>query len=107
MAVMNRVVNDTPRPILDINPEIPPWMCEIVEKLLEKKPDDRFQTAEETLHGRIIPAVAFSTHTTLYAMGFEQLPEGLAGILAAPIRMMDQASFRSAPPDRHLQCITD
>lgn len=47
MAVMNRVVNDTPRSIRELNPDIPIWLCEIVDKLLAKKPEDRFQTAEE------------------------------------------------------------
>ena len=47
MAVLKRVIEDTPRPIREINPEIPDWLCEIVAKLHAKKPADRFQSAKE------------------------------------------------------------
>ena len=47
MAVLKRVIEDVPRPIREINPEIPQWLCDIVEKLHTKKPADRFQTATE------------------------------------------------------------
>jgi serine/threonine protein kinase len=47
VAAMHRVVHDTPKPIRLVNPEIPNWLCEIVDKLLEKNPDDRFQSSEE------------------------------------------------------------
>jgi serine/threonine protein kinase len=47
VAVMHRVVHDTPRPIRDANDEIPEWLCEIVDKLLEKNPEDRFASARE------------------------------------------------------------
>ena len=47
VAVMHRIVHDTPRPIRELNPDIPDWLCEIVDKLLAKDPDDRFTSAEE------------------------------------------------------------
>jgi serine/threonine protein kinase len=47
VAVMHRVVHDVPRPILEVNEDIPDWLCEIVEKLLAKEADDRFDAAEE------------------------------------------------------------
>src|SRR5207244_1043130 len=47
MAVLKRVCEDTPRPIREINPEIPPWLCDIIAKLHAKKPAERFQTAQE------------------------------------------------------------
>ena len=40
-------VDDTPRPIREVNPEIPAWLCDIIDRLLAKDPDDRFQTAAE------------------------------------------------------------
>ena len=39
--------DDTPRPIHEINAEIPSWLEAIVNKLLAKDPADRFQTAAE------------------------------------------------------------
>ena len=47
MGVIRRVCDDEPRPIREINPDVPDWLCSIVERLLAKKREDRFQTAEE------------------------------------------------------------
>ncbi len=47
VAVMHRVVHDAPRPIREVNEDIPDWLCEIVNKLLEKEVDDRLASAEE------------------------------------------------------------
>ena len=42
LAVLKRVAEDTPRPIREIIPEAPQWLCEIIAKLHQKKPDNRF-----------------------------------------------------------------
>jgi hypothetical protein len=47
LAVLKRVAEDTPRPIREIIPEVPQWLCEVVAKLQAKDPDERFQTASE------------------------------------------------------------
>jgi uncharacterized protein (TIGR03067 family) len=47
VAVLKRVVEDTPRPIREINCEVPEWLCDIISKLHAKKPEHRFQTAAE------------------------------------------------------------
>jgi uncharacterized protein (TIGR03067 family) len=47
LAVLRRVAEDTPRPIRETNPEVPDWLEAIVEKLMEKHPADRFQSAAE------------------------------------------------------------
>jgi serine/threonine protein kinase len=47
MAVLKRVVEETPTPIRAINPDIPPWLCDIIGKLMAKKPAERFETARE------------------------------------------------------------
>ena len=46
-GVLRRITDEEPRPIREINPEIPEWLCQIVAKLMAKRPDDRFQSAEE------------------------------------------------------------
>jgi uncharacterized protein (TIGR03067 family) len=46
-AVLKRVIDASPRPIREINSEIPDWLCAIIGKLHAKKPEDRFQTAKE------------------------------------------------------------
>ena len=47
LAVLKRVAEDTPRPIREIIPETPQWLCDIITKLHAKNPDDRYQSARE------------------------------------------------------------
>ncbi|MCA9071149.1 MAG: protein kinase, partial [Planctomycetaceae bacterium] len=47
MAVLKRVTEDTPRPILEIIPETPAWICELIAHLHEKDPDNRYSSARE------------------------------------------------------------
>ncbi|MCI0463369.1 MAG: SUMF1/EgtB/PvdO family nonheme iron enzyme [Gemmataceae bacterium] len=47
MAVLKRVIEDTPRPVCEINPEMPDWLDAIVRKLHAKRREDRFQSAKE------------------------------------------------------------
>ncbi len=46
LGVMKRVCDDAPRPIREINAGIPDTLAAVVNKLLEKNPAARFQTAE-------------------------------------------------------------
>ncbi len=46
-AVLKRLVEDDPRPIRDVIPETPQWLCDIIAKLQRKRPDVRFQSAGE------------------------------------------------------------
>jgi len=47
LAVLKRVAEDTPRPIPEIIPETPPWLCDLIARLHAKKPEDRFASAQE------------------------------------------------------------
>ncbi|HEX5104063.1 MAG TPA: bifunctional serine/threonine-protein kinase/formylglycine-generating enzyme family protein, partial [Pirellulaceae bacterium] len=47
IAALRRVCDDAPRPIREVNSDIPAWLVAIIDRLLAKKPDDRFQTAAE------------------------------------------------------------
>jgi hypothetical protein len=47
LAVLKRVAEDTPRPIPEIIPEVPPWLCDLIARLHAKKPEDRFATARD------------------------------------------------------------
>jgi hypothetical protein len=46
-AVLKRVVEENPRPIREVIPETPQWLCDIIAKLQNKRPEDRFQSARE------------------------------------------------------------
>jgi serine/threonine protein kinase len=45
VAVLRRVSDDQPRPIREINPDVPEWLEAIISKLHAKSPGDRFQSA--------------------------------------------------------------
>jgi eukaryotic-like serine/threonine-protein kinase len=45
VAVLRRVCDESPLPIREINPEIPPWLASIIERLLAKDPAERYQSA--------------------------------------------------------------
>jgi hypothetical protein len=47
LVVLRRVADETPTPLSSVNPEMPHWLSDIVEKLLAKNPAERFQTAAE------------------------------------------------------------
>ncbi len=47
MAVLKRVCEEDPRPIREVNSDIPDWLAAIVAKLMAKNAADRFQTASE------------------------------------------------------------
>jgi|GEM_PF-2698991 len=47
VTVIRRVCDDEPRPIREVNPDIPEWLVAIIDRLLAKDPDKRFQTASE------------------------------------------------------------
>ena len=47
VAVAHRVIHDDADPIDDVNPQIPGWLCAIVERCIEKDPSDRFESVEE------------------------------------------------------------
>jgi len=47
LAVLRRICDDTPPPLHKVNPAIPRWLSQTVERLLAKNPDDRYQSASE------------------------------------------------------------
>ncbi|OWK47177.1 WD40 repeat domain-containing serine/threonine protein kinase [Fimbriiglobus ruber] len=47
LAVLRRVADEPHARLRQLNPEVPAWLEEIIDKLLSKSPDDRIQTAIE------------------------------------------------------------
>jgi serine/threonine protein kinase len=47
VAVIRRICDGRARPVREVNPDVPAWLAEIIEKLHAKDPADRFQTAGE------------------------------------------------------------
>ena len=46
-GILRRITDSHPRHIQEINPEIPSWLCEVINKLMAKSASDRFQSAAE------------------------------------------------------------
>jgi len=47
LQVLKRLTEEQPRPLRERNPELPEWFVHIVDRLLAKKPEDRYQSARE------------------------------------------------------------
>jgi WD40 repeat protein/serine/threonine protein kinase len=47
MAVLKRVCEEEPRPVREVNPDVPDWLEAVIDKLLAKEPAQRFQSAAE------------------------------------------------------------
>jgi hypothetical protein len=47
LGVIKRVCEDSPRPIREVNPDIPQWLVDIIDRLMAKQPGDRIQDAAE------------------------------------------------------------
>ena len=46
-AVLRRVCDDQPRPLREINPDVPAWLAEVIDRLLVKDAAGRYATATE------------------------------------------------------------
>jgi serine/threonine-protein kinase len=46
-AVLKRVIEAAPRPIREVNSEIPDWLAALIARLHAREPKERFQTAQE------------------------------------------------------------
>jgi hypothetical protein len=50
LEVARKVREETPRPLHEVNAEVPKFLSDIVARLLAKKPEDRFDSAEVVHH---------------------------------------------------------
>ncbi len=46
-SVLRLITDKEPRPIREINPEIPEWLDQFIQKLMAKQPEDRVASAQE------------------------------------------------------------
>jgi eukaryotic-like serine/threonine-protein kinase len=47
LAVLKRVTEEQPVPLRERNPDVPEWFVHVVDRLLAKKPEDRYPSARE------------------------------------------------------------
>lgn len=61
LAVMKKVCESEPRPVAQLNPNLPEWLCGLVHRLLEKQPELRVQTAGEVVQSLESQSLLFGT----------------------------------------------
>lgn len=49
LAIMKQITESKHRPLAEVNPEIPDWLAKLVDELLAKKPEDRYQSAADVV----------------------------------------------------------
>jgi serine/threonine protein kinase len=47
VATLTAILRDDPKPILEVAPDVPPRLAQMVDRCLQKSPDDRFQTMRD------------------------------------------------------------
>jgi len=112
-GVLRRITDNTPREIREINVDIPPWMCRIVERLHAKMPGDRFGSAQE-VEALLTQCIAHVSQPTVNPLPEElETPIGsrqfvqrwwksvafiAALVVLLPTLLPDGQSERSPPP---------
>ena len=44
---MRRICDDSPRSLCEVNADVPPWLADVIARLMAKDRNDRFQSADE------------------------------------------------------------
>ncbi len=70
ISLVRSVCDEPPPAIRQLNPEIPPWLAGIVEKLLAKDPVDRFQSAAEV--AAVLSQGSTGSRQPAKTLGFER-----------------------------------
>ncbi len=71
LGVLRRISDTQPRPIREVNPDVPEWLQQIVHRLHEKSPDARLQTSSE------VAELLEQCLSHVQQPTFTQLPESL------------------------------
>ena len=107
LAVLKRVAEDKARPLSEVTPNVPGWLCELIANLHAKAPDDRIQSATEiaTLLAQgekgatpSIPGVARASESRPWArwVGPGILGLAAAGLLAIILSPKDTRNHASS-----------
>jgi hypothetical protein len=98
LAVLRRVCDETPRPVREVNPDVPEWLAEIVAKLHEKDPARRFQSAAEVadLLGQHLAHLQHTTAAPAPARVPATGPGGPDGLKVAVALVVIQMGFAVA-----------
>lgn len=70
-GVLRKITDQEPTPIRELNPEIPNWLCKLIERMHAKSPNERPTSAE--VHDQLVACLAH-----VYQPDRNSLPEKLA-----------------------------
>ncbi len=82
-VVLDRIRTGSPRPLAELDPSLPPWLCALVHNLMEKAPGDRVQTADAaagSLEGHRGPMPKRSRRAALWAVAGGMLAVALLAV---------------------------
>jgi hypothetical protein len=103
-ALLERIRTDTPRPVREVNPNIPAWLSTLVARLHARDPAERFQSAAEVadLLGKHLPRLLPgepSPRPTTRAAGRRRLAFlAVAALLAVSAGLIPYLLPRDSPP---------
>jgi serine/threonine protein kinase len=72
LAVLKQVCEESPRPVREINPELPPWLDELLTRLHAKAPADRIASAQEVADLLALRLLEFQRRTEFIPVPIEQ-----------------------------------
>jgi serine/threonine-protein kinase len=82
-AILRLITDEEPRSIREINPAIPDWLCYVLQKLMAKKPEDRYASASD---------VAEQLEACLAHVS-NPLKNSLPAIVSRPFRLFPRNAF--------------
>lgn len=102
-VILSRIREETPKPLREHDPTLPIWFCSIVDRLLDKDPSRRIQSATdlaELLERHAAPPTA-ARRTNWYVAAALALVAAVVALVAWPRdRGMPSPPARATPPAR-------
>lgn len=87
-GILRLITDEEPRPIPQLNPDIPVWLCTLIGKLMAKNPADRFASADE-VSKLLEKCLAHIEQPSLVSLPAELLPP------PSPVASPTQSTVRS------------
>jgi len=96
-GILRLITDEEPRPIQQLSPDIPVWLCTLIGRLMAKNPADRFASAEE-VSKLLEKCLAYVEQPSLVALPIELLPPApaIAPHAQAPSRTFSKRSIAIA-----------
>lgn len=97
-GVLRQITDSEPTPIRDLNPDVPDWLCRIVERLMAKQPAERFSSASE------VSQLLAGCLAHVQNPGSSPLPKEAVALLPKELHSFSHISFfgKDRPPMRRI-----